>query len=66
MLYVERDTQKGIIIGKGGKALRKLQDQALQSIVDFLGRPADLEIWVKVRKNWRKDPRSLKEFGYLS
>ncbi len=66
VLYVERDTQKGIIIGKGGKALRKLQDQALQSIVDFLGRPADLEIWVKVRKNWRKDPRSLKEFGYLS
>ena len=66
VLYVERDTQKGIIIGKGGKALRKLQDQALQGIVDFLGRPADLEIWVKVRKNWRKDPRSLKEFGYLT
>ena len=66
VLYVERDTQKGIIIGKGGNALRKLQDQALQGIVDFLGRPADLEIWVKVRKNWRKDPRSLKEFGYLS
>ena len=66
MLYVERDTQKGIIIGKGGQALRKLEDQAHQGIVDFLGRPADLEIWVKVRKNWRKDPRSLKEFGYLS
>jgi GTP-binding protein Era len=64
-LYVERDTQKGIIIGKGGKALRKLEDQARQSLVDFLGRPADLELWIKVRKNWRKDPRSLKEFGYL-
>ncbi len=65
VLYVERDTQKAIIIGKGGKALRKLQDQAHQAIADFLGRPAELEIWVKVRKNWRKDPRSLKEFGYL-
>jgi len=66
VLYVERDTQKGIIIGKGGQALRRLQDQALQGIVDFLGRPAELELWVKVRKNWRKDPRSLKEFGYLA
>ena len=54
------------VIGKGGKALRKLEDQARQSLVDFLGRPADLEIWIKVRKNWRKDPRSLKEFGYLT
>jgi GTP-binding protein Era len=66
VLYVERDTQKGIILGKGGKALRQVQEQALQGIVDFLGRPADLELWVKVRKNWRKDPRSLKEFGYLT
>ncbi|MDD5628534.1 MAG: KH domain-containing protein, partial [Elusimicrobia bacterium] len=65
LLYVERDTQKGIIIGKGGQALRRLRDQALQGIVDFLGRPAELELWVKVRKNWRKDPRALKEFGYL-
>ena len=65
-LYVERDTQKGIIIGKGGQALRRLQAKSLKAIADFLGRPADLDIWVKVRKNWRKDPRSLKEFGYLS
>jgi len=64
VLYMERDSQKGIIIGKGGKALRKLQDQAQQAIADFLGRPAHLELWVKVRKNWRKDPRALKEFGY--
>ena len=65
-LYVERDTQKGIILGKGGMALSKLRAQSLQAIVDFLGRPADLDIWVKVRKNWRKDPRALKEFGYLA
>ncbi|MBI5241066.1 MAG: GTPase Era [Elusimicrobia bacterium] len=66
VLYVERETQKAIIIGKGGKALRRLQDQARQAIVDFLARPAELELWVKVRKNWRKDLRSLKEFGYLT
>jgi GTP-binding protein Era len=64
-LYVERDTQKGIIIGKGGKALAELEKKSLQAILEFLGRPAELELWVKVRKNWRKDPRSLKEFGYL-
>lgn len=63
-LYVERDTQKGIIIGAKGQALRRLQDRSLQAITDFLGRPANLELWVKVRKNWRKDPRSLQEFGY--
>ena len=66
MLYVERDTQKGIIIGKAGKAMRKLQDQALQAHRGFPRPARDLELWVKVRKNWRKDPRSLKEFGYLS
>ncbi|MFA6004439.1 MAG: GTPase Era [Elusimicrobiota bacterium] len=63
-LYVERDTQKGIIIGAKGNTLRKLQERALQTIIDFLGRPATLELWVKVRKDWRKDPRSLQEFGY--
>ncbi|MDD5655983.1 MAG: GTPase Era [Elusimicrobia bacterium] len=66
VLHVERETQKGIIIGKGGKTLRELQSRSLQAIVDFLGRPARLELWVKVRKNWRRDPRALKEFGYLS
>jgi GTP-binding protein Era len=64
-LYVERDGQKGILIGKGGKDLRRLTERSQASLENFLGRKVELELWIKVRKNWRKDPRALKEFGYL-
>ncbi|MDE2039423.1 MAG: GTPase Era [Elusimicrobia bacterium] len=64
ILYVERDGQKGIILGKGGAALRKLSERSRAAISDFTGRPTELDLWVKVRKNWRRDPRSLREFGY--
>ena len=64
-LYVERDGQKGIILGKGGQTLRQLTDRSHQALEAFLGRPVELDLWVKVRKNWRKDPRALAEFGYL-
>ena len=63
-LYVERDGQKGILIGKGGKDLQRLTARAKAALENFLGRPVELELWIKVRKDWRKDPRSLKEFGY--
>jgi GTP-binding protein Era len=63
-LYIERDGQKGIILGPKGGALRKLVEGARAGIEDFIGRAVDLDVWVKVRKNWRKDPKSLKEFGY--
>ncbi len=65
-LYVERDGQKGILIGKGGKDLHRLTERAQAGLENFLGRPVQLEVWIKVRKDWRKDERSLKEFGYLS
>jgi len=65
-LYVERDGQKGILIGKGGQDLKRLTDRARAALENFLGRDVELEIWVKVRKDWRKDPRALKEFGYTS
>ena len=65
-LYVERDGQKGILIGKGGKDLHRLTERAQAALENFLGRRVVLEVWIKVRKDWRKDPRSLKEFGYLS
>ncbi len=65
-LFVERDGQKGILIGKGGKDLRRLTERAQASLENFLGRKVDLELWIKVRKNWRKDPSALKEFGYQS
>ena len=64
MLYVERDGQKGIILGKGGQALRKLTDRSRSAIAAFTGRPVELDLWIKVRKNWRKDPKALAEFGY--
>ena len=63
-LYVERDGQKGIIIGKGGKDLHRLTERSQAMLEAFLGREVNLELWIKVRKDWRKDPRSLKEFGY--
>ncbi|MFH1723918.1 MAG: GTPase Era [Elusimicrobiota bacterium] len=65
-VYVERPPQKAILIGKNGKAISELRKASLKAIEAFLGRRAELEIWVKVRKNWRKDPRSIKEFGYTS
>lgn len=65
-LYVERDGQKGIIIGKGGKDLHRLTERAQAALENFLGRPVVLELWIKVRKDWRKDPKSLEEFGYRS
>lgn len=64
-VHVERESQKGILIGKNGEALKKLTERAQAAIEQFTGRKAVLEVWVKVRKDWRKDPRSLKEFGYL-
>ncbi len=63
-LYVERDGQKGIIIGKAGKDLHRLTERSRAMLEQFLGRKVNLELWIKVRKDWRKDPRSLKEFGY--
>ncbi|TBR20323.1 GTPase Era [bacterium] len=64
-VHVERESQKGILIGKNGEALKKLTERAQAAIEQFTGRKAVLEVWVKVRKDWRKDMRSLKEFGYL-
>ena len=64
IVYVERETQKGILIGAKGKAIRNLTETAQKALKDFLGRPVELDLRVKVRSNWRKDPRSLREFGF--
>ncbi len=65
-IVVERDTQKVIIIGKGGTAIKKLGQIAREAIEEFLQREAFLELRVKVRKNWRSDENLLKQFGYKS
>lgn len=64
VIYVERDSQKGIIIGAGGKRLKAIGKEARLNIEQLLDGPVFLSLWVKVRKNWRNDPAALKEFGY--
>lgn len=64
LIYVERDSQKGILIGKGGRMLRDIGTSARKDIEGLLGIKVFLELWVKVKEDWRKDERVLKEFGY--
>lgn len=64
VIYVERDSQKGIIIGKGGKALKKVATEARKSLEKFFGKSIYLETFVKVDKDWRNSEQSLNLFGY--
>ena len=64
VIYVERDSQKGMVIGKSGVALKNIGRQARPEIEELLGGPVYLELWVKVRKNWRKKDHELRNFGY--
>lgn len=63
-IYVERDSQKGIIIGKNGAMLKKIGTGARTQIEALLGSKVYLELWVKVKKDWRNKDGSLAEFGY--
>jgi GTP-binding protein Era len=63
-IVVERDSQKGILIGAKGGALKKLGTHARLQIERFLGRPVYLELQVRVEKNWRKNEAEVKRFGY--
>ncbi len=63
-IYCERDSHKGMIIGKGGKLLKELGTRARTDITRLLGSPVYLELWVKVKKNWRDNEFMLKNFGY--
>ena len=65
-LFVERDSQKGIVIGKGGEKLKQIGTEARHKIEDLTGRKVFLNLRVKVRKNWRNDEAALKLFGYKS
>lgn len=64
VIYVMRNSQKGILIGKKGEALKKIGIQAREEIESFLGKKVHLELYVKVRENWRDKPSSLRNFGY--
>jgi GTPase len=66
VIYVARETQKGIIIGKGGEMLKKVGTEARKHMEGFLGKKVFLEIFVKVKKDWRDSDYQLKKFGYHS
>jgi len=63
VIYVERNSQKGILIGKQGRMLKAIGAEARGEIEALLGAKVFLELWVKVWKNWRKDPKALRALG---
>ena len=63
-IYVERDSQKGIIIGHRGVALKRVSTEARKSLEQFFGKSIFLEIFVKVDKDWRSSAKAMKQFGY--
>ncbi len=63
-IYVERESQKGIVIGAGGSVLKEVGRLARQEIETMLGNRVYLELWVKVKKDWRNKDGSLRSFGY--
>ena len=64
VIYVERDSQKGIIIGRQGKALKKVATEARKTLEHFFRKSIYLETFVKVDKDWRSSDKELKNFGY--
>ena len=64
VIYVERDSQKAIIIGSQGSQIKKIGESARRKIESFIGEQVYLDLWVKVLANWRKNPGSLSRFGY--
>ena len=64
VIYVERDSQKGIIIGRQGRALKKVATEARKTLEQFFGKSIYLETFVKVDKDWRSSDKELRNFGY--
>ncbi len=65
ILFIERDSQKGILIGKAGSSLKKVGTEARKDLEAFFGKQVFLETHVKVADNWRKEKDKLKRFGYI-
>lgn len=64
VIYVERESQKGMVIGKGGKMLKEIGRKARLDIENLLGSKVYLELWVKVQKDWRNKPSFIRSLGY--
>lgn len=65
-IYCEKESHKGIIIGKGGAMLKKVSSEARQDMERFMGDKIYLETWVKVKENWRDNPAAIQNFGYTT
>jgi len=65
-IHVERESQKKILVGKGGQRLKKIGETARKEVEALLGTRVFLELWVSVEKNWTRDPRALNRLGYPS
>jgi GTP-binding protein Era len=63
-IHLERDSQKGIVIGKGGSKLKQIGVQSREQIEHMLGTKVYLKLFVRVQKNWRKDTKAIRRFGY--
>lgn len=63
-IFVERDTQKAIVLGRGGSMIKRIGQAARPGIEDLVGTKVYLELWVKVKKGWRKDEKELRRLGY--
>ena len=63
-IIVQRETQKSIVIGEGGKMIKKIGTEARKDIEQFVGQKVFLELFVKVRPKWRENENFLKEYGY--
>jgi GTP-binding protein Era len=66
LIWVERDSQKGIVVGKGGAVLKRIGREARLELRDRLGKPVHLELWVKVKNNWADNEKELLRLGYES
>ena len=64
-IYCEKESHKGIIIGKKGAMLKKVSTQAREDMEAFMGAKVYLETWVKVKENWRDNPAAIQNFGYV-
>jgi GTP-binding protein Era len=65
-VFVERESQKGIIIGRRGRMIRQIGSDGRQAIERLIGGKVYLDLWVKVRKGWREDDRQLRRLGFES
>ncbi len=66
VIWVERDSQKGIVVGKGGSMLKKIGREARLEISRRIGQPVHLDLWVKVKENWADSEKDLISLGYES